>query len=148
MTGTSTTDSNDSWLKIPDADDFFAKNGTSIKYPKGGKFVQSNVVVEGSSTNGWMKVYCSGTTAWTWSCRTSDSDAHEIYATFNKAGAYTVQISARSKGHAVDRFVLFQDSKYTVAQATNKALAETRCVSDGIRDLGSEDASLLKQSCH
>ncbi len=128
MVGTSNTDSNDSWLRIPDADDFFAKRNTSIKYPKGGKFVQSKTITEGSSSGGWMKVYCSGTTSWTWSCRTSDSDAHEIYATFSKAGVYTVQISARSNGHAVDRFVLFKDSNYSVSQATNKALNETRCI--------------------
>jgi len=125
--GTSNTDCNDTWLRIPDADDFFAKNGTSIKYPNGGMFVQSTTIVEGTSANGWMKVYCSGTTDWTWSCRTSDSDPHEIYATFNKAGVYTVQISARSNYHAIDRFVLFKDAKYTVAAATSNSLAETVC---------------------
>lgn len=124
MHGTEPTESNDSWLRIPDAADFFARNGSSIKYPNGGMFVQSTVTTEGASSDGWMKVYCSGTTAWTWSCRTSDNDPHEIYATFDTAGFYTIQISARSKNHAIDRFVLFNDSLYTIEQATNKTLEE------------------------
>lgn len=127
MHGTDPTESNDTWLRIPDADDFFAKNGSSIKYPKGGMFVQSDVIVNGSSSGGWMKVYSSGTTQWTWSARTSDNDAHEIYATFNEPGEYTVQISGRSKNHAVDRFVLFKDSEYSVNQATSLSLEETLC---------------------
>lgn len=127
MHGTSTTESNDSWLRIPDADDFFAKNGSSVKYPNGGMFVQSDEVVNGASSDGWMKVYCSGTTAWTWSARTSDHDAHEIYATFDDAGVYTIQISGRSNHHAIDRFVLFKDSEYSVEEATDLANEETTC---------------------
>ncbi|MFW5877749.1 MAG: T9SS type A sorting domain-containing protein [bacterium] len=127
MHGSDPTESNDSWLRIPDAYDFFAKKGSSVKYPRGGKFIQSNTIVNGSSSNGWMKVYSSGTTNWTWSCRTSDHDPHEIYATFQEAGVYTVQISGRSNNHAIDRFVLFKDSEYTVSEATSKDLAETRC---------------------
>jgi hypothetical protein len=127
MNGTDPTQSNDSWLRIPDAADFFAKNGSSVKYPNGGKFIQSDVVTNGSSSNGWMKVYSSGTTSWTWSCRTSDHDAHEIYAAFDTAGVYTVQISGRSENHAIDRFVLFVDSAYSIAQATDKSFDETLC---------------------
>lgn len=127
MHGAEPTESNDTWLRIPDADDFFAKNGGSVKYPKGGMFVQSDVIVNGSSSGGWMKVYSSGTTQWTWSARTSDHDPHEIYATFNEPGEYTVQISGRSKNHAVDRFVLFKDSEYSVTQATTLSLQETLC---------------------
>lgn len=142
LVGSSNTDSNDSWLRIPDADDFFAKNGSSIKYPKGGMFIQSNVTTEGSSSAGWMKVYCSGTTNWTWSCRTSDRDPHEIYATFNNPGIYTVQISGRSNGHGIDRFVMFKDSKYSVSQATNKALNETRCINTSIDKTSIEDSKI------
>lgn len=127
MHGTEATESNDSWLRIPDASDFFARNDTSVKYPKGGKFVQSEIITNGSSSNGWMKVYSSGTTSWTWSCRTSDHDPHEIYAAFDTAGVYTVQISGRSENHALDRFVLFNDDKYSVAEATNEDLLETKC---------------------
>ncbi len=132
MHGSNTTESNDSWLRIPDADDFFAKNGSSIKYPNGGMFVQSSTIVNGASSDGWMKVYCSGTTSWTWSARTSDSDAHEIYATFNSAGVYTVQISGRSDHHAIDRFVLFKDSEYTVSQATDLTNDETVCTGSSV----------------
>lgn len=127
MHGSEPTESNDSWLRIPDAADFYAKNGSSIKYPNGGMFVQSSTVTNGSSSNGWMKVYSSGTTSWTWSCRTSDNDPHEIYAVFDTAGVYTVQVSGRSKNHAIDRFVLFKDSVYTVTEATDKSLEEMMC---------------------
>ena len=129
MHGTKATESNDSWLRIPDAADFFAKNDTSIKYPKGGMFVQSDSITKGSSKDGWMKVYSSGTTSWTWSCRTSDHDPHEIYASFDTSGIYTVQISGRSNNHALDRFVMFMDTAYSVSEATNKALEETLCAS-------------------
>ncbi len=127
MNGTDPTESNDSWLRIPDADDFFAQTGTSVKYPAGGKFVQSETVVEGTSTGGWMKVYSSGTTDWTWSTNTSDSDAHQIYATFAKPGAYTVQISGRSNGHALDRFVLYNEQEYSFVEATAATLDEMFC---------------------
>ncbi len=125
--GTDPTESNDSWLRIPGADDFFAKNGNSIKYPKGGKFVQSDVVVNGSSSGGWMKVYSSGTTSWTWSTRTSDNDAHQIYATFNNPGVYTIQVSGRSNNHALDRMVLYLEGDYTQAEATSKDRNQMLC---------------------
>lgn len=130
MHGTENTESNDTWMKILGADDFFGKAGASVKYPKGGMFVQSSTVFAGASKDGWMKVYCSGTTNWTWSSRTSDSDPHEIYATFNKPGVYTMQISGRSRYHAIDRIVLFKDSKYSVSQATSASLDETFCGDD------------------
>lgn len=127
MHGTVNTESNDTWMKILGADDFFSKTGSSVKYPNGGMFKQSNTIVKGTSMSGWMKVYSSGTIDWTWSSRTSDGEPHEIYATFNKPGVYTLQISGRSRYHAIDRIVLFQDSKYSVAQATAASLQETLC---------------------
>ena len=72
-------------------------------------------------------MYSSGTTSWTWSCRTSDHDPHEIYASFDTAGVYTVQISGRSENHAIDRFVLFVDTTYSIAMATDTSLEETLC---------------------
>ena len=124
--GTSTTDANDSWLKIPDADDFYAKKLASghsgghpvghIVHPKG---VCSNDCPEGAGKNGWFKVYSNGTINWTWRTSTNDNDPHAIFARFDKAGIYTIQISARSAHHFLDRFVMYDMSKYSESDATN-----------------------------
>ena len=74
-----------------------------------------------------MKIYSSGTTNWTWSARTSDHDAHEVYVTFDTAGVYTLEISGRSKYHALDRIVLFKDEAYSVNQATDENIPATVC---------------------
>lgn len=111
--GTSTTDSNDSWLKIL-ADRFygFRASDSSVVCPVDQESTNqcSGDDPEGSSGNGWFKVYRSGGPAanWSWSTRTSDSDAHPIYADFFEPGEYELQISARSKNHAIDRMVLFR----------------------------------------
>ncbi|MBD3314443.1 MAG: hypothetical protein GF344_01540, partial [Chitinivibrionales bacterium] len=105
--GTQTTEHNDSWLRIPDADDFYGKKGGDIVHPKG---VCSSDCPEGSGKDGWFKVYCSGTMNWTWSTNTSDNDAHQIYADFNSPGDYTIEISGRSKHHLLDRFVLYKST--------------------------------------
>ena len=121
--GNNSTEHNDSWLKIPDADDFYGLKGSHIVRPKG---VCTNDCPKGSSKEGWFKIYSSGTTNWTWSTRTSDHDAHDIYARFDKAGIYTVQISGRSKGHLLDRFVLYNNS-VSGKDATKTSNTETKC---------------------
>ncbi|MEN1727042.1 MAG: hypothetical protein AAGJ52_01255 [Pseudomonadota bacterium] len=107
--GTSPTDHNDSWLKI-DADAFFGrKNNGSVVCPKGFDPEQNDCEggePNGSGREGWFKVYSSGTTDWTFSTRTSDNDAHEIYARFDVPGLYEIQVSARSSFHLLDRFTL------------------------------------------
>ena len=111
--GSSTTDSNDSWLKIL-ADNFYGVRNSdgNIVCPTGQPSTNQceGQTPKGSTGNGWFKVYRSGGTAssWSWSTRTSDSDPHLIYADFNEVGEYEVQISARSKNHAIDRLVLFR----------------------------------------
>ncbi len=125
--GTNSTEHNDSWLRFPDAYDFFAQKGTSIKYPRGGKFIKSNTITNGSSANGWMKAYLSGTSGWTWTTFTSDNDTHKIYAEFTSPGVYTIQISGRSNGHFIDRMVLYKESSYSESSATNTSRNETSC---------------------
>ncbi len=117
--GTSTTDANDSWLKI-DASAFYGQQGNdSIVCPKGYDVMQNdcpveldadmNVVPAGSGSAGWFKVYRSGQGEWVWSTQTSDSDAHQIYARFDQPGIYQIQVSGRSKDHAIDRMVAYRD---------------------------------------
>ncbi|MFY0599887.1 MAG: hypothetical protein JXR03_09470 [Cyclobacteriaceae bacterium] len=98
------TEHNDSWLRIPDADDFYGeKNTGSIVYPKGsGKSPNP----AGENGNGFFKVYMNTSNAWSMISSTSDNNAHQIYATFNEAKEYTVEIAARSDFHAIDMFQL------------------------------------------
>lgn len=130
--GSNGTEHNDSWLRIPDAYDFFAQQGSSIKYPQGGKFRKSNKVVEGSSGNGWMKIYNSGGASnFNWTSYTSDNDAHKVYAEFTSSGVYTIQVSARSQGHFIDRIVLYKENQYSESSATNTSRATTNCSGGG-----------------
>jgi hypothetical protein len=120
--GTSNTESNDSWLRIPDASLFYAVKGSNndTVRPKG---ICTTDCPEGAGAKGWFKVYSSGTTNWTWSSRTSDNDPHLIYADFDTAGFYRVQISGRSKYHLLNRFVLHKSS---VNDPTNLNRPETK----------------------
>lgn len=106
--GTNSTESNDSWLRCPDATDFYGeKNSGSRVYPHGsGKTPTPN----GAGKDGWFKVYSSGTTDWTWNSYTSDNDAHAIFAEFEEAGEYLMLISGRSKDHLLDRVVVYHSS--------------------------------------
>ena len=119
--GTSNTDFNDSWLRIPTASDFYAeKAGGEKVYPKGsGK----TPVPEGAGSNGWFKVYMNRVGEWFWRSSTSDNDPHNIFAKFDAPGTYDIEISGRSKFHAIDQFVLFKTDK-TLPAAQNAALSE------------------------
>jgi hypothetical protein len=127
-TGDSNTDSNDAWLRFPDADDFYGlKNegnpDESIVYPKGsGKTPNPN----GSGSDGWFKVYQNNRSIWNWQARTSDNDAHNIYVEFDQPGVYTLQVSGRSEGFGIDRMVLYSDTVET-SMATDEAQPETLC---------------------
>ena len=116
--GTSTTDANDSWLRI-NADAFYAqRNQNSVVCPKGydpttndcptDLDADGNTTPNGSGSNGWFKVYRSGQGDWIWSTRTSDNDGHDIFARFDEPGIYTVEIAGRSRDHAIDRWVLYE----------------------------------------
>jgi hypothetical protein len=113
--GSSGTDHNDSWLRFPDADDFFAVKGTSIVYPKGSGKTPNPA---GAGADGWFKVYKSGTvSSFKWQSSTYDNNAHNIFVTFNSPGEYIMEVSARSSGHAIDKFVLFTED-YSLSEIT------------------------------
>lgn len=90
--GTSTIDANDSFLRIL-ADNYygFRSGDNSTVCPR--EQPASNRCVgrdpEGSSSDGWFKVYRSGgpVSSFIWSTRTSDSYAHSIFAEFDRAGS-------------------------------------------------------------
>jgi hypothetical protein len=95
---------NDSWLRIPDADDFYAvRQVTSIVYPKGSGKTPNPA---GENGNGFFKVYMNQGGSWTNTAVTSDSNSHSIFAKFNQAKEYTIEISPRSDYHAIDSFKL------------------------------------------
>ncbi len=115
--GTNGTEHNDSWLRFADASDFYGLKGDHIVYPGGsGKSPTPN----GASKDGWFKEYMNGTGAWKWQARTSDNDAHDIFVEFDTPGIYTMEISARSDHHAIDRIVLVH-SDADMSAATNEA---------------------------
>ncbi|MGF1457072.1 MAG: calcium-binding protein [Alphaproteobacteria bacterium] len=108
--GTSTRDHNDTWVKI-EADAFYAvKNNGSVVRPRGtnpeNDFPDGAGFPNGSSADGWFKVYSSGANNWRWSARTSDNDAHTVVARFDEPGTYKLHLSARSSSHIIDRIVL------------------------------------------
>ncbi|MEL7432373.1 MAG: malectin domain-containing carbohydrate-binding protein [Chloroflexota bacterium] len=112
--GTNTTEHNDTWLRI-NADQFYgSKNGgASLVCPSGaaaGTCPAGSSNPAGASGNGWFKVYSSGANNWSWVSNTSDNDAHQIFATFDAPGIYTIEVSARSSSHAIDRMVLVNQS--------------------------------------
>ncbi len=123
--GTVSSEHNDSWLKFPDADDFFGEKPGSIVYPKGsGKFP----VPLGAGALGWFKTWAAGALNWSWSTITSDGDGHNIFVTFNSPGVYTMQISGRSQYHQIDRLVMYLPG---VANPTNLSNAQTDCTPGG-----------------
>ena len=118
--GSSSTDFNDSWLRFPDASDFYATRGSDTAYPKGnGK----TPVAAGDGADGWFKVFSSQTTDWTWTARTYDELPYDIFVDFDRAGVYKLQLSARSKSHFIDRISLTKSG----VNGTNLSLTETTC---------------------
>lgn len=116
------TEHNDSWLKI-DASDFYGATGNTRVYPGGsGK----TPVAKGSTSGGWFKIY-TNSIGWSWITRTSDFENHNIYARFNSAGVYNIRVSARSKGHSIDRMVLYKENQYSNSESESLTRAVTSC---------------------
>ena len=125
--GTTTADFNDSWLRIPDASDFWAEKGGAKLWPKGSGKTPNPA---GAGADNWLKIYLSEINIWSWQTRTNDGNPYEVFARFDNPGVYTIQVSARSKGHGIDRLVMFHSS-VNQATATNAALGETLCQGGG-----------------
>ncbi|WP_247237863.1 PKD domain-containing protein [Telluribacter sp. SYSU D00476] len=116
---------NDSWLRMPDASNFYATGARTV-YPYGsGKTPNPN----GAGSGGWFKVFTNGGLNWNWNSFTSDRENLQIVAEFNAPGVYKIQISARSDGHLIDRLVLYHSSVST-STALSLSNPETRCTGD------------------
>lgn len=126
--GDNSTEHNDSWLKFPDASDFYGE-GSHRVYPHGSDKWPNP---EGAGADGWFKVFSSESLDWSWSTLTSDHNDLAIVAEFATPGVYKLQISARSDGHLLDRFALVHESVSTdwALQLSN---SETRCTQSSAR---------------
>ncbi|WP_378177423.1 hypothetical protein [Aquimarina sp. SS2-1] len=125
--GTSGTEHNDSWLRFADASGFYGKKGESIVYPAD---TGQSPTPNGASKDGWFKIYKSGPAdQWKWQSSTSDNDGHDIFVEFDTPATYTMEVSARSSFHALDRFVIFSEN---ITQ--NDAINETTVLSEIICD--------------
>ncbi len=124
------TEHNDTWVRFPDADAFFGyRDATNtIVIPNDEGVNQNNpdpndpqlesdypgatykVPVNSRRSNkGFFKVYMNQLDDWWYEGATSDEDAHIVYARFDNPGTYTMQISGRSNGFAIDRAVLYKE---------------------------------------
>jgi len=83
--GNNKTESNDSWVRFP--------SGRNISGEH--------------SLDDWTKAYMNKLGEWTWTTKTVDHVGKLLRQNFT-AGDHTIQISGRSRGHVIDRFVLYK----------------------------------------
>ena len=83
--GDSNTDHNDSWVRL----------ATGVDIP------------EEHPLDGWTKVYMNKLGSWTWRSVTVDHVGNDIRQYFER-GDHTIEISGRSKGHAIDKIALYR----------------------------------------
>lgn len=142
--GTNATEHNDIWARFPDANDYYgvkiSNSGEETRrYPKpkceddsfmGRIRAQAQVTearcANGSTRDGWMKVYSSGATDWKWSSFTSDNDAHQVVFVSRGNQVITVEIAARADLQLLDVGVLHELS-VPRAQVEAMNLTQTSC---------------------
>jgi len=83
--GNDATESNDSWVRFPSGQNI------SGQHP----------------INGWTKVYMNQLNQWSWSAKTVDNVGKSVRQFFTE-GDHVIEVSGRSRGHAIDRIVLFR----------------------------------------
>ena len=83
--GTNATEANDSWVRFPTGSNISGEHALS----------------------GWTKGYMNQIGEWSWRTVTVDHVGEPIRQHFT-AGDHTLEIAGRSKGHVLDRFVLFK----------------------------------------
>ncbi len=124
--GNQTSEHNDTWLKI-EADDFFGQQGDHIVRPRSQCESDPNAdCPNGSSKDGFFKIYGGKINQFEWKAYTSDNDAHRIFATFNEPGTYDIIISARSSHQIIDRMVLYNEDLVRRGDAIDPDQPETR----------------------
>ncbi|MEM1340038.1 MAG: PKD domain-containing protein [Bacteroidota bacterium] len=144
-TGDRPSERNDSWLRFPNNNDvwFFgqqmAGNENSIinnlqgaqekvVFPKGSSRITSATTPGGGGSNGYFKVFRSSCCSeeYKWQAVTSDGNGHRIYVWFVNPGTYTMEISERSEGHAIDRVALYRVTGPSYSDAQLSAFPESQ----------------------
>ncbi len=121
--GSDPSEHNDTWVRFPDADDFYGELDGKKAYPAG---VGKSPIFKGSTADGWGKGYSWGTTDWTFRTKVSDLEGLEFFADFNSPGIYTLELSGRSKGHFIDRMILYK-KEVSQGLAHDIGLTEYQC---------------------
>jgi len=144
--GSNPTEENDNWLRFPNINGvwFFGYQGSpgseaaliselegaqnNIVFPKGSPRVTAGTTPAGTGSNGYFKVYKSsgGSETYTWQAFTNDNLPYNIYVRFENAGVYTMEISERSAGHAIDRFALYKVDGQSYSDAELTAAPESQ----------------------
>lgn len=119
-TGNSTSEHNDTWLRI-NADYFYGErfDGSSRVRPR--PYCETDAMVNcprGSSGDGFFKIYGGLLDQFQWKSFTNDGAGHYIYARFDKAGIYEIEIDARSSNHLIDRMVMYRQDLTSRTEAT------------------------------
>lgn len=113
--GDNNTEHNDTWLKIEGVKDFYGKRPDGHIVRPGGTC--TNDCPEGTSMNGFFKVYGAYHDSWAWHGSTSDHDPHDIFAWIEKPGIYTITLAARSSYHLIDKMLLFNTGMTSLENA-------------------------------
>ncbi|MEO0321358.1 MAG: hypothetical protein AAF447_00235 [Myxococcota bacterium] len=124
--GDNPTEHNDLWMQIADAGAFYGRrdrdgaesrvlprplcmDDDALAAQEAEEGVGEVRCPEGSSRDGYFKVYSSGARDWRWSARTSDNDAHTLVVRVDAPGDVTLQLAARADFMQVDRLVFYEE---------------------------------------
>ena len=121
--GGNSTEHNDTWVKFPDAKEFYGLRNANRIYPVGSAglpFMDNR----SATRKGYLKMFSSGTTNWTWNTLTYDEESYDVMVEFDKPGVYTLELAARSDYHVIDKMILFRP---TVNTPYAPEIKETTC---------------------
>ncbi|MEM9445468.1 MAG: Ig-like domain-containing protein [Verrucomicrobiota bacterium] len=90
--GDNNTEHNDNWARLIEAD---------------GKTVDPANKRDLDPKDDWYKIYMNTIGKWTWQARNVDNNAQPVHWDLVTGKQYVLQVSARSRGHAIDRLLLW-----------------------------------------
>lgn len=143
--GTERSEHNDSWLKII-GDHLIGRKGnnsSALLKPKPICTTDPDFdCPNGSSRDGFFKVYGGGVNEFIWRANTSDHDAHDVLARFDTAGVYTFVINARSSFHCIDRMILWRINTQRRIDAERIFNQRSPCLTDMITSIEEQAADM------
>lgn len=101
--GTSSTDANDSFIRLVD------EEGVPVT-----PVPNNHVVTSGS----WYKVYMNIFGSWSHQASNKDNDPHSLSWQLEAGKTYAIQMAVRSRGHLVDRLILWNHARHSLANKT------------------------------